>query len=156
MHKFHTRAVAGIKFADLLPSDKYNKTLRRAMFQMFECWQRGQTIPEPESFFARKYARKGLTLAFSARLNGADDVEIKRIGFTDDDIEKLDKFLMYADHDMTIRDRMQKTGVGEYSMREMMKIYQERRPKAPKLSGKGSRSFARNTGNRLKPNYLRD
>lgn len=145
LHKFHTRAVAGAQFASLLPSEKYNKPLRTAMFQMFECWQRGQTIPEPESFFPRK----GLTLAFSARLNGATDSELRVMGLNDDDIEKLNKFLLYVNKDMTIRDRINKTGVGEHSARAMMKIYQERHRRVPKLSGKGNRSFARHAGNRL-------
>lgn len=124
LHKFHKNAAAGMHFCNL-SAYPYNKSLRRAMFQMFETWQRGQPIPEPESFFARR----GLALAFSARLNGATDDEIKESGFTDDDIEKVDKFLMYADSDMTIRDRINKTGVGEYSARAMMKIYQEQHPR---------------------------
>lgn len=50
LRKYHARAVAGVQFANLLTPDKYKKSLRRAMFQMFKCWQRGQPIPEPESF----------------------------------------------------------------------------------------------------------
>lgn len=129
LHKFHTRAVAGAQFSNLLPPEKRNKPLRTAMFQMFECWQRGKTIPEPESF----HTRKELTLAFSARLNGATDNELRAMGFIDDDIDILDNFIFYVDHDMTVRDRMRKTGVGEHSARAMMKIYQERQARLYEL-----------------------
>lgn len=126
LHKFHDNAVAGVYFSNLLPARyKVNKQVRIALFQMFECWQRGKPIPEPESE-KYYYHRHSLTLAFSARLNGATDREITSMGFTDDDINKLNNFLLYVNDDMTLRDRIRKTGMGEHSIRKMMKIYQER------------------------------